>query len=91
MSRYWAMRSQVLGTCINENWLKICYLLYIIENLGVLKVVSVGRLISISDSSKVKFTVLICVLTQVTSMVRYIKVYTSIELLINGSSSPFGK
>jgi len=51
-----------------------------------MKVVNIGRLVTISDSSKVKFTVLVCVLTCVTSMVRNIKVYSTFELLINCSS-----
>jgi hypothetical protein len=56
-----------------------------------MKVVDIGRLVTISDSSKVKFTVLVCILTCVTSMVRNVKVYSALELLINCSSCPLRK
>ncbi len=56
-----------------------------------MQIIDVCRLVSISYSSKVKFAVLVCILAEVTSVSRYIEVYTSIEVLIDCSSGSFGK
>lgn len=56
-----------------------------------MQIIDVCRLMSISNSSKVKFTMLVCILAEVTSMCRYIEVYTSIELFIHCCSSSLGK
>jgi len=56
-----------------------------------MQIVDICRVMSISYSSKVKFTMLICILADVTSMCRHIEVYTSIELFIHCGCSSLGK
>ena len=56
-----------------------------------MQIIDVCRLMSISDSSKIQLTVLVSILTEVASMIWYIEVYASVELLIHCGSSSFGK
>ena len=56
-----------------------------------MQIIDVSRVMSISDSSKVKFAVLVGILAEVTRVSWHIEVYTSIELFIHCSSSSLGK
>lgn len=73
----------------------LCYFktleLNIVKVLSLMQIVDICRVMSISYSSKVKFTMLICILADVTSMCRHIEVYTSIELFIHCGCSSLGK